>query len=1102
MPLAEVVIIEVGSAIAKSLLQLWMKDIPIASDTSSSILEILKSYTTDKVAQWKGQHQFETIGVKIGESLLPLFEVEGARLEESSLKAVALAVADTFKGARISSKLLIERNLEPTKLKEHVLASNHSATNFFNEAEMMLYRRIIEESCEYIVDIASQLPTFTEHSFAELLRREDQLLDITNTTLQELLRMREQINPLVEAQRFELEYRRAVSRNMDVLQLFGTDVSTANRRHRLSIAYITLSVEERFPNLYNTGIGNVSEEKQDEAIGDMIISVDRKLAHSRRLLLRGLAGSGKTTLLQWIAVQSASRSFKEGLSGWNTTIPFYIRLRHCINSGLPAPESFPRLIAPAIADTMPKKWMHAVLESGEALVLIDGLDEVPATRREEVRVWLTELVETFPNARYIVTSRPHAVEDGWMNHEGFEDAELQPMSISDIQLFIEHWHKAVREELQEDTEKAELPLLAEHLKRAVKSSRSIRTMATSPLLCAMLCALNRDRRKQLPADRIELYEACTQLLIERRDKERHIELLDYPSLTYRQKRVLLEDLAYWLVKNGWSEVERQQVERRFTRKLTNMPNIASEVTGSDVCRYFIERTSIVREPAVGTIDFTHRTFQEFLAAHAAIDDEDMGLLIQNAHNDQWREVIILASGIAPKKVREYLLQELIKQGDKVKKNRYQLHLLAVSCLSSFVELGQDLRSEVEKRLSKLIPPKKMVDSRALALAGELAIPYLSKDKHYPDPINKICIRTLALINGDMALDALEEYAYNASPTLINELVRAWEHFDTETYAERILSKAFERVNKLRINGLSSLAGFQYFTSITALTLLDCEEIEDLTPLSALTKLTSLSLSICEEIEDLTPLSALTKLTSLSLSNCERIKHINALATLTCLTSLKLTFCRNVSDFKPLSKLRQLTSLDLTSCPRIHDLFPLTNLKQLTTLDLSFCEQISGLTPLASLTRLTSLNLTHCSKVEDLTPLASLTRLTSLNLTDCSRISDLSPLKSLAHLTSLDLSNCFRVYDLCPLVDLAHLTLLNLTNCPARNDLSPLANLSVGSIVRIDSFEEEDSLEKEQAEDEWGEDLEEEDSLEKEQAEDEWGEDLEEDEWEEKLKESE
>lgn len=130
MPLTEIVVIEVGSAIAKSLLQLWMKDIPIASSASSSILDMLKSYSTDKIAQWKGQHQFEAIGVKIGESLLPVFEIEGARLDESSRIAVALAVADTFKKAQISSKLLVKRNLEPTRLKEYVLAANDTAPIF------------------------------------------------------------------------------------------------------------------------------------------------------------------------------------------------------------------------------------------------------------------------------------------------------------------------------------------------------------------------------------------------------------------------------------------------------------------------------------------------------------------------------------------------------------------------------------------------------------------------------------------------------------------------------------------------------------------------------------------------------------------------------------------------------------------------------------------------------------------------------------------------------------------------------------------------------------------------------------------------------------
>jgi hypothetical protein len=120
---------------------------------------------------------------------------------------------------------------------------------------------------------------------------------------------------------------------------------------------------------------------------------------------------------------------------------------------------------------------------------------------------------------------------------------------------------------------------------------------------------------------------------------------------------------------------------------------------------------MIREPVVGEIDFTHRTFQEFLAAKAASDEMDTGVLVAKAHNDQWREVIILACGLASKAMREEIIKGLIARGDTEQAHRYQLHLLAVSCLETSVELGQETKTEVEKRLSQLVPPKNMTDAR-------------------------------------------------------------------------------------------------------------------------------------------------------------------------------------------------------------------------------------------------------------------------------------------------------------------------------------------------------------------------------------------------------
>src|SRR5881227_1517354 len=129
MPLLEAVTIEVGAAIAKSILKLWLKDSTLGEDVSSSLIDLLKTKTSDLFAQRKGERQFADVGDKIGQSLLPLFEIEGARLDDSERTAVALAVAETFNKAKISSELLAECNLQPTRLAQHMLFV-HSITNY------------------------------------------------------------------------------------------------------------------------------------------------------------------------------------------------------------------------------------------------------------------------------------------------------------------------------------------------------------------------------------------------------------------------------------------------------------------------------------------------------------------------------------------------------------------------------------------------------------------------------------------------------------------------------------------------------------------------------------------------------------------------------------------------------------------------------------------------------------------------------------------------------------------------------------------------------------------------------------------------------------
>jgi predicted NACHT family NTPase len=197
----------------------------------------------------------------------------------------------------------------------------------------------------------------------------------------------------------------------------------------------------------------------------------------------------------------------------------------------------------------------------------------------------------------------------------------------------------------------------------------------------MLCALNRERHQQLPSNRVALYEASCELLIERRDRERRISLADYPAavLSYEQKSLLLSDLAYWLVRNGQTEASIEIVDERLTRRLGGMVGAPRDLRGADARLLFIERSGILREPVKGAIDFTHRTLQEFLAAKAVVDENDIPLLVQHAHDDQWREVVLLTVGLASRTVRENLVERLLKRAETRKLSRSRLYLLAAAC---------------------------------------------------------------------------------------------------------------------------------------------------------------------------------------------------------------------------------------------------------------------------------------------------------------------------------------------------------------------------------------------------------------------------------------
>ena len=920
MAIIEALTLTIGSAVAKVVFSFWLNEPDLQADAVSGIVDSIRSMTGDLLAARNANRHFEKISEKAAELLQNLYEIEYRSWTEDQFEAIALNAADAIRNAQITPALLASRNLDPIELQRFILKISKSYERDLSQDEVALYKRLVHKSCELIIDFSAELPNFTQRTLSEVLKREETIIQIITDTAERVKRLQESsYHPSIggmDSRYFRNTYKSTVIRKLDWMELYGSDLSGESTRHKLNVAYIHLSVRKS-----HTG----SSES------DIILPVDKAIQDTRHLFIRGAAGSGKTTLLKWIAVKSAEESFDGGLASWNGSIPFLIRLRQCVETNLPRPEEFPAMIAPNIAGTTPLRWVHNLLEDGDAIVLIDGVDEI--SRRKEVQEWIEDLVHTFNKSRFIVTSRPLASADAWETPEGFTEAELLPMELPDITTFIKYWHNAVEAEMQASEENPDLEILADDLIDTVSRNQSIRLLASTPLLCAMICALHKDKHRNLPQNRLELYEACTKMLLEEREKAREIHIDEYPRLEYKEQFTILSNLSYFLLKNGYSEIANGRAKDRIAEALKNLPNIPTKTTPNKILAFFVERTGMIFEPVHDKIAFIHRTFQEYLAAHAAIDSDEIGVLLEHATDPLWREVIILAAGLANKTQRDELLGDLLTSARYTESERSAIDLLAVACTETVTNLEPEFRNALRERAKSLIPPKSLSDAKVLAQAGELAVPYLSFEKCTSAP--EMCIKTLELIKTRSALQTLVGYLASKDSIVISALVASLGKINEDEYGNNLLDEL--HVTELEVRDVVPIEILDHIRSIHSLTIIGYDGT-DLSRLQNQHLLQKLVIRKCDQLELLETLEHLGNLRELEITGCPSIHNLKFILRISGLKSLKLVNL-NIESVDELGSLKALDELEINDLP----VEGLPRFDGLKTLKLLNCPRLSDLT---------------------------------------------------------------------------------------------------------------------------------------------------------------
>lgn len=1087
MPLVDAAF-AVGKETAKLVVQNWLKVRKDKSRRESQLIDLIATGVADSVKRRKLSRQFEEIADQITIRLEPFYSIEFANLPENERLAALEAVTDTLAEADLCDATLFSSDMEPTKLAYSVRKKvpDGATRVYLTDSAKILYERVLDDVCVAIVRIVQQLPEFESRALTELLGRVALAIEKIEGILTDLPRVAPHISTLrgeleessktdrsshVEREaEFKYKYFEHVSVSMDRLEVFGVDTRKYRPKPLVTASYVTLtatvdySAEPR--RSYKLGdaydlensIGGVDDEER--------LTAELAFSDSRRTLVRGDAGSGKTTLLQWIAINAARGSFSKLLAKWNNIVPLFVKLRSYADRPFPTGNELLRDAAPSLMDSAPPDWVAKSMSEGQVVLLIDGIDELPHGKRMEARRWLADLLQGYEKIEAVVTSRPGAVDASWLNELGFDGIRLEPMAGHDIRVFCRRWHLAMEDAARRGA--TTLPCAVEELAeyesvllRDLDSRRHTRALATNPLLCAMLCALNLDRRKNLPPDRMKLYDAAIELLVERRDIERDIPTaVGHLQLGIKTKISILQHLAWHFTSAERSELDYDHVVEHTRLVLERIPNV--DANARQVVDFLLERSGIIRQPVIGRVDFVHRTFQEYLAAKEVADAHLVDQVITNSHRDQWHGTIVMAAGHCAYPLQLRLLGGILERASAEAENRRRLALLAAACLETASSVPPEVSEAIYKYLAPLFPPQGITEARALAIGGKWALDRLPKSlEDVSEVVGRACVEAAAFIDEEGSLQLLKAYAQDPRIRIQRNLTSVWRYFDAERYATEVLADApLERglahiedpnvlphIHHLRnlktvslmLHATGPVRNLDFLMYVADLYSLSVRTIDpiDLSPLERypnLRQVTILGDEIAEQSSSV--FQYLPSLIGLSLPGVFAGKEMERIANLPRLRNLTLFSGQSMQDYMKLFHLANLHRLVLNNCARLVSMRGAESMRSLRSLRLVGPNLRGGLSALEGvLDRLEILSIEDCRTVKSLEPLRD-APLRELRLVDCDA-GDLQYLSGALMLQKLSLVGV-RMSNLQSVAGLPELRLLDVRGSTAEVDLRPFS----------------------------------------------------------------
>ena len=403
------------------------------------------------------------------------------------------------------------------------------------------------------------------------------------------------------------------------------------------------------------------------------------LIKAQQMVLLGDPGGGKSTFVNHLALCIANDALEpradwldrlpEWPEEWQALTPIPIVLRE-VAAWLQ--RDWPTQRRTGLFKLYLQEWLARLgieevyesleqdLKNGHALLLIDGLDEVPLTDDilERIKEMIDDLPQAFAQTPMVVTCRVLSYQDArWKLGGQWTSYNLAALDAEQIDSFIHSWHA----QLAAAGQIRDIEVRDKKLRDAVRGP-ALNELASNPMLLTVM-AIVHTSDGQLPDARVQLYDRVVDLLLWRWETAK-ISDLDTEQAGWHTllgevglKRIDIEKVLWQLAYEVHGQQPRQlaQDDQESTSPTADIAESALlnalrqlDPDGSlDWAEKLVQqmklRAGLLVERLPGIYGLPHRTFQEYLAARHidAMRMADHEIVKLTEQGSFWREVILL-----------------------------------------------------------------------------------------------------------------------------------------------------------------------------------------------------------------------------------------------------------------------------------------------------------------------------------------------------------------------------------------------------------------------------------------------------------------------------